>query len=143
MNKARHVLLTILAYIVATFGVQGVSHFLVNAGHYASLHIMRSEPVFFLGFASMLIQGLVFAGLFPIFHRSGSPMSSALRFSWAMGAVLGSYIALAEAGKYAVTDVGSWFVVEAGAAAIQFTIFGLFLGLIHRKASVAVDVPST
>ena len=70
--------------------------------------------------------------------RIGSP-----EFRQAMGAVLGSYIALAEAGKYAVTDVGNWFVVEAGAAAIQFTIFGLFLGLIHRKAFVAVDVPST
>jgi hypothetical protein len=59
-----------------------------------------------------------------------------------MGAVLGSYIALAEAGKYAVTDVGSWFVVEAGAAAVQFTVFGLLLGLIHRGRSVAADVAS-
>jgi hypothetical protein len=81
MAQIQRVLLTVVAYVVATFGVQGASHFGVNARHYASLHIMRTEPVFSLGFASMLIQGLVFAALFPVFHRKGSTIRNAVAFS--------------------------------------------------------------
>ena len=132
-SRSLRVLLTILAYVAATFAVQATSHFVLNAEHYRSVSIMRSEPVFALGFASMLIQGLLFGLLFPVFDSDRKPIRNGLVFSWAMGLFLASYIALAEAGKYAVPSLASWIGVEAGAAAAQFTLFGLVLGLIHRE----------
>lgn len=131
--------LTVLAYIVATFAVQATSHFAINADHYESITIMRTEPMFALGLTSMVIQGLLFAALFPVFNREGSSMRNALFFSWAIGLFLASYIALAEAGKYAVPSIGSWVTVETVAAAAQFTLFGVLLGIIHRgrRASIA------
>jgi hypothetical protein len=129
------ILLTVLAYIVATFAVQATSHFAVNAEHYRSISIMRTEPLFSLGFSSMVIQGLLFAILFPLFDRGRNPMRNGVLFSWAIGLFLTSYIALAEAGKYSVPSIASWMGVESAAAAAQFTLFGIFLGLIHRGAN--------
>ncbi len=138
-SRPLRTLLTVLSYLVATFAVQATSHFAINADHYRSISIMRTEPMFALGLTSMVIQGLLFAALFPVFNREGSPMRNALFFSWAIGLFLASYIALAEAGKYAVPSIGSWVTVETVAAAAQFTLFGVLLGIIHRerRASVA------
>jgi hypothetical protein len=49
---------------------------------------------------------------------------------------------LAEVGKYAIPSVTSWIVVEASAAFVQYTLFGIWLGLIHR-AGAARAVPAT
>src|SRR5258705_8360339 len=63
------IVLTVLAYVVSTFAVQGASHFAINTAHYAAIPIMRTDPVIPMGIASMVIQGLIFAMLFPTFAR--------------------------------------------------------------------------
>jgi hypothetical protein len=133
--KPLPVLLTILAYVVTTFAVQGSSHFAVNADHYASMAILRADPIIPMGLASMVIQGAIFAVLFPRCTPRPATVRAGLVFSWALGAFLASYIVLGESGKYAIPSIRSWVVVEASAAAVQFTVFGLLLGLIHRRAA--------
>ena len=130
------VLLTVIAYTVATFGVQGMSHFVINASHYTNIPIMRTEPLVPMGLASMVVQGLIFAWLFPTFNRVGHPIRNGVVFSCALGAFLASYIVLAEAGKYSIPSIGSWIAVEGSAALVQYVVFGLFLGLLHRRSSV-------
>lgn len=130
------VALTVLAYIVSTFGVQGVSHFGINANHYSGIPIMRPEPIIPLGVASMVIQGLIFAWLFPMFDRGRNSIRNGIAFSCAVGAFLASYIVLGEAGKYSIPSIGSWILVEGSAALVQFVVFGIFLGLIHRRRAV-------
>lgn len=125
--------LTVLAYVVITFGVQGASHFAINTAHYAAIPIMRTDPLIPMGLASMLIQGSIFALLFPVFARGAATVSSGVRFSWALGGFLASYIVLGEAGKYAIPSLSSWIAVEGSVAFVQFTAFGVLLGLIHRR----------
>jgi len=43
-----------------------------------------------------------------------------------------SYEALAEAAKYGVPSVASWIAVEVAAGFVQFTFYGVLLGLVHR-----------
>jgi hypothetical protein len=129
--------LTVLAYVVTTFGVQGASHFAINAGHYAAIPIMRAEPVIAMGLLSMLIQGVIFALLFPTFQRGSGVVWDGVRFSWALGGFLASYIVLGEAGKYAIPVIASWITVEASVAFVQYTLFGVLLGLIHRRSAEA------
>ena len=126
--------LTVIAYVVATFGVQGTSHFAINASHYADIPIMRAEPLVPMGLASMVVQGLIFAWLFPTFNRGGHPIRNGLIFSCALGGFLASYILLGEAGKYSIPSIGSWIVVEGSAAVVQYVVCGLFLGLLHRRS---------
>ena len=125
--------LTVLAYVVVTFGVQGASHFAVFAAHYAAIPIMRAEPIIAMGLGSMLIQGVLFALLFPTFQRGGDSVWDGVKFSWALGGFLASYIVLGEAGKYAIPSIASWIAVEGSVAFVQYTLFGVLLGLIHRR----------
>ena len=101
------VALTVLAYVASTFGVQGTSHFALNKDYYAAIPIMRQEPIVAMGITSMIIQGLIFAWLFPVFLRPASPVKSGVVFSLTIGAFLASYIVLGEVGKYAVPSVSS------------------------------------
>lgn len=125
--------LTVLTYVVTTFAVQGASHFAINADHYAAIPIMRAEPVIAMGLGSMLIQGTLFALLFPAFTRSVVTVWDGVKFSWALGGFLASYIVLGEAGKYAIPSIASWIAVEGSVALLQYTVFGVLLGLIHRR----------
>jgi hypothetical protein len=127
-------ILTVLAYVIATFAVQATSHFGINAEHYAQLPNLRPEPIVPMGITAMLVQGLVMAWLYPRLDGAGSSIWHALRFAWVMGAFLVSYIALGESGKYLVPSIASWLAVETIAGFCQFTLFGLMLGLLHRGA---------
>lgn len=134
-RKPATVALTILAYMVTTFGVQGTSHFLVNANYYAAIPIMRAEPIIPMGLASMVVQGLIFALLFPMINRGPHPIRNGIVFSCTLGAFLASYIVLGEVGKYAIPSIGTWIAIEGSVAAVQFTLFGVALGFLHRRSA--------
>lgn len=134
--------LTVVAYVATTFAVQGTSHFMINARHYAEIPIMRAEPVIFMGIISMVVQGLIFAYLYPAFTRGASSIRQGVTFSLTMGAFLASYIILAEAGKYAIPSILSWIAVEASTALVQFALFGVWLGLIHRSSPALATLPA-
>jgi hypothetical protein len=127
----RHIL-SVLGYIVATFLVQGTSHFGVFAGHYAGISILRSEPEFALGFSSMVIQGSILSYVFAGSRFDTGRLQDAIVLAWLFGAFLVSYIALAEAGKYTVPSVPSWIAVETGVGFIQYTLIGALYALAHR-----------
>lgn len=132
-TSAKTVLLTVLAFMFASFTVQATSHFVVNSAHYGSISFIRSEPILPLGILVMVVQGLILGVLFPRVNRAGSIMTNAILFSLLMGLFLAAYIAIVEPSKYTVPSVTSWIVTEGVASAIQFLLFGVLLGLIHRK----------
>jgi hypothetical protein len=125
-------LLAVLAYVLATFGTQAVSHFSLNAQHYASVAYLRKEPIFALGVLVMFIQGSILAQLYTQTVGSARSIAGALKFAWLAGAFLVSYIALGEAAKYSVPVVVPWIAVETVAGIVQFTIYGVLLGLVYR-----------
>lgn len=133
-------LLSVLGYVVATFGVQGTSHFAINAAHYSALPHMRAEPLVAFGILSMLIQGSVLSWAYSRSAAYERGLAGALAASWALGLVIVSYIALAEFGKYEVPGFASWAATETGAGAVQFTFAGMLLYLAHhglRRSALA------
>ena len=127
----RHVL-AVLAYVVATFITQAASHFGINAGHYAAVNYMRKDPIFPLGILTMLIQGAVLSYLYARTARPKGSIAGAIEFAWMSGMVLVSYIALGEAAKYQVPSITSWLLMEGMAGFVQFSLYGILLGLIYR-----------
>lgn len=132
-QKLARVALTVVSYMAVTFGVQGASHFAVNADYYAGIAIMRHEPIIAMGLAAMVIQGLIFAWLFPTFNRGPNPVRNGILFSCTLGAFLASYVLLGEAGKYSIPSISAWIAIEGSFAAVQFILFGALLGLLHRR----------
>src|SRR6266849_8045062 len=133
----RHIL-SVLGFVVASFFTQATSHFVIFAKHFAAVPIMKAEPIFPLGFATMIIQGSVLSYVFANSRFAGGSRMDAVRFAWLVGAFLVSYIALGEAAKYNVPSIPSWIAVEVGVGFVQFTLAGLFLGLAHRGAGKTV-----
>ncbi len=128
----RHVL-AIVAFVVATFIAQALSHFVVNAEHYATIPHIRKEPIFQLGVLAMLIQGGILSVLFSKVFDTYRTVKNAVGFSWLMGSFLISYIAFAEAAKYTLPSIPTWVGIEIAAGFVQFTIFGMLLGLVYRN----------
>jgi hypothetical protein len=136
LRKAREILmlftLTVGAYVVATLVVQAISHFTVNAGHYAAVSFMRPDAIAALGVLAAFVQGIVLAYLAPRVRLPGPPMVQALLFAWTTGIFLVSYLALVEPAKYAVPSIQGWLAVELSAGFVQFTVFGLLLAAIRQ-----------
>jgi len=137
----RHVF-AVLGYLVATFATQAVSHFVIFASHYAQVGHMKAEPIFALGLSSMLVQGAILSFVYARSRFIDHGIKGAVQCAWLFGAFLVSYIALAEAAKYSVPDVGSWIAVEAGVGFVQFSVAGLLMGWAHTSRTEASLMPS-
>lgn len=131
--KAKNLFFGTLSYIVASFLIQALSHFVINTEHYASITFMRPEPLMYLGLLTMLIQGIVLTALYLRWANDDFSVKQGLRFSWLAGAFFVTYLALVEPDKYEVVNVLEWILVESTAGLLQFTIFGFLLGKFVKK----------
>ncbi len=125
--------LSVVAFVLVTFVVQALNHFVVNSAHYATQSIMAPEPVIIGGIVAMIIQGAILTMLYAQTTTRFAGVGGAVRFSLIMGLFLVVYIALTEPSKYIVIDPLHWFMVEAIVGFIQFAFFGVVLGLLHRR----------
>ncbi|MEP4029908.1 hypothetical protein [Roseibium polysiphoniae] len=132
----RHIL-TVLAFILVTFAVQGLSHFVINVDHYASIGHLRAEPIMPLGFATMTIQGLILSVAMSRLWPDGTSIKNGMLVAGFFGLFLGSYMVLTESAKYTVPSIPTWMATEAVAVTTQFCIFGVVLGFIYRKRDTA------
>jgi len=121
-----------VAVLVVMFGFAATWHLVVFKDLYTQLAIFtRAEPIVPLGLLSMLLQGLVFAYLFPIFTAGKSPLVAGLAFGLIMGVLMGSIGALAEAGKQNVTSLPTFLILESAFYLIQYALLGLVLGAVY------------
>src|SRR3989442_12551628 len=97
--------LAVLAYVVATFATQAVSHFGGNAAHYAAVTYLRAQPIFALGVLSMWIQGSIMSCLYAQLPQPGRSIGHAVLSAWLAGSILVSYKALAEAATHCAASV--------------------------------------
>ncbi len=61
-------------------------HFFLFKDLYHELGIYNREPpIIPLGFASMIIQGIILAYFYPLFYKGGSPIKQGVKFGLIMG----------------------------------------------------------
>ena len=121
-----------LTYVVCSFVVQALSHFVVNAEHYASIAFLRAEPIMALGITTMIVQGLILTYLYSFYQPSiHNPIIKGWSYGLLVGFFLVSYIALVEPSKYNAPSVIAWIAVEGLAGLVQFSLFGIVLGLLQ------------
>lgn len=122
-----------ILYIVISFAAQFISHFVVNAKHYGSIPFMREEPIFILGFLTMIMQGIVLSHLFKIYCKNEFTIKKGFVYGLLFSAFFVSYVALVEPAKYQVPSISSWILVEATVGIIQFSLFGVLLAMLFKK----------
>ena len=128
-------ILSVLAFMAISFAVQGTSHFVLNKAHYDAISIMRAEAIIPLGLLTMVVQGVILSLALQLWKGSDVSLKDGLIVALGFGLFLGVYIAVTEAAKYDVPSIADWMRVEALASTIQFTVFGLALGFIHKAFS--------
>lgn len=124
--------LSVLAFIVASFATQAVSHFVLNKAHYDTITFARADQVIWMGVSVMIVQGILLSVCYATLAPVMPGMGGAVMFALGVGLFLGSYIALVEPAKYQVPSIARWVRVEGLASLVQFVFYGILLGLIYQ-----------
>ena len=125
--------LAFLAYVLPTFPLGYFWHMKTFAKAYESLEIYRPQVIIPMGLASMILQGLFFAWVFPKLFSSTTPwLTNAFWFAVIFGGLAWSFLVLPVAAKNKMTSVTKFMKLETAFTVIQFAIAGVLLALIYR-----------
>jgi hypothetical protein len=125
----------VLVYLIPTFLLGYFWHLVTLRHHYERLALYRDRVVIPLGLASMVIQAVAFAWLYPrIFSTDRAVwLESGLQFGVIFGLLAWSFTTLPVAAKYKMTSVGSFLVLESAFTAVQFIVVSPLIALAWRN----------
>lgn len=139
MNTGRFSWAAFAAYLVPTFPLGYVWHLVAFHEPYQRLALYRSEVLIPLGVTSMVLQGLLFAWLYPrLFDtRRESWLRSALSFGLVFGILSWTFTTLPVAAKYQMTSVPLFLLLESAFTAVQFALVSPLIALAYRERTAA------
>jgi hypothetical protein len=129
--------LSILAYILPTFPLGYVWHLVTFKDAYARLDLYRPEVIIPFGLASMSMQAVIFAWVYPrLFStRRNDWSASALRLGAVTAVLAWSFTTLPVAAKYQMSSVVDFLKLETGFTIVQFAIIAPLIALAQRDAA--------
>lgn len=126
-------ILGVLAYLVPTFALAFVWHLLTFADYYASLHIYREDMIIPFGFGSMLVQGIVYALVYPYLFDGQGILQGGWKFGLGAGIMAWSYTVLPVAAKFPMTSVTGFVGIETAFTVVQFVLVGPLMAAAYRR----------
>lgn len=131
MNMSK-VLMSAAGYVVMVFPLALVWHLGLFREKYETFGYFSGEPNIAVGLASMVIQGLALAIIYPLFHTGQTGFSRAFKFAGLMGLFFWTSHVLALVAKQNVPNAAGFIAMETGYLTLQFGLFALLLGVIYR-----------
>jgi hypothetical protein len=131
---SRRYVLAVLAYLLPTFALGFTWHLVLFTDYYGALAMYRKDVIIPFGFASMFIQGSIFAALYPRLVSTAREqwLGSALKagalftlFSW-------SFTTLAVSAKNVMSSVPDYMLIETAFTVIQFALVMPLMALALR-----------
>lgn len=124
----------VAAYLLPTFPLGYSWHLTTFKEQYERLDIYRAEVIIPLGLASMAIQALLFAWLYPrVFDtRREAWLRSALGFGVVFGLLAWSFTTLPVAAKYQMSSISDFMLLETGFTVLQFAVVSPLVALACR-----------
>ncbi len=118
--------LYLLSYLVSSFALGAIWHVVLFKEYYKKLAIYSNieKPRFIFGLSSMLLQGIVFAYVYP---QIGNP----LLFGFGLFMLLVSFLVFAEAGKQNATSLSGFVLIQTAYSAIQAVLVSLIFWVIQ------------
>lgn len=125
----------VVAYLLPTFPLGYSWHLTTFKAEYERLDLYRPEVIIPLGLASMAIQALLFAWLYPrLFDtRRAAWASSALGFGAIFGVLAWSFTTLPVAAKYQMSSISDFLLLETGFTILQFAVVSPLIALVYRE----------
>ena len=130
---AKKLLLGTAAYTICTFFLAVVWHVLLFKERYESFGYFEGEPDFLLGLLSIVLQGVLLCVLFPMLKPAGGSFRRGIRFALITGAFFWTSHVLAFVAKQEVAGAAAFVLMETLYLVLQFGVFGLCIGIIHRE----------
>jgi len=125
------------AYILPTFPLGYFWHLSTFKAQYDALGLYRAEVIIPMGLASMILQGLLFAYLYPhLFSTARADwLTSAVLFFLVFGGLAWSFAVLPVAAKYKMTSVSKFIALETAFTALQYAVASPLIALAWRDAA--------
>ena len=133
--NAKTLILGTAAYTICTFFLAAGWHVLLFKEMYESFGYFEGEPDFLLGLLTIVIQGALLSALFAMLKAEGTALWRGLRFALIAGAFFWTSHVLAFVAKQTVPGVSAFIWMETVYLLLQFGLFGLIIGVIHRGGS--------
>lgn len=131
------ILLTAAAYVTVVFPLAAGWH-LGFKERYEAFGYFEGEPNILMGLVTIIIQGVVLALIYPLFHPGSTGFLRAFQFAGLMGLFFWTSHVLSFIARNTTSSLSGFFVMETGYLVVQFVLFGLVLGLIYRGVKQAV-----
>ena len=124
------------AYLVPTFPLGYFWHLSTFKARYDELALFREDVIIPLGLTSMILQGLLFAWIYPkLFDTApGAWKSSAAQFFTVFGLLAWSFLVLPVAAKYRMTSVGGFIALETAFTVLQYAVTSPLIALAWRSS---------
>ena len=129
--------LAFAAYLIPTFPLGYFWHLRTFAAEYEKLNIYRPDVIIPMGLASMIIQALFFAWVYPRLFSTAPELwlSNAVKFGLIFGALAWSFAVLPVAAKNKMASVPKFMALETAFTALQYAITAPLIALAWRGAS--------
>lgn len=116
--------LAVLAYVLPTFPLGYFWHLSTFKAQYEALKIYRPDVIIPMGLGSMLIQGFLFAYLYPILFSTAHDgwLKSALLFFVIFGLLAWSFAVLPVAAKFKMASVQRFITLETAFTVLQYAV---------------------
>jgi hypothetical protein len=124
--------LNLLAYLVPTFILGFVWHLKLFHRYYEQLSIYRPNVIIPFGFLSMLLQGALFAFVYPRVVADPASLASGMSFGLMAALLSWSFTTIAVAAKHPMTSVKGFVAIETAFTAVQFILVGPLFALTSR-----------
>lgn len=128
--------LAALAYLVPTFPLGYFWHLSVFADRYHDLAMYRDDVIIPLGLASMVLQALIYAWIYPRLFGDRDWRSGALRFGVVFGVLAWSLAVLPVAAKYRMSSVAGFLALETAFTALQYLIVSPLIAWASTRGQV-------
>lgn len=112
--------LYLIAYLVVSFALGATWHMVLFKEYYKKLAIYSNieNPRFSFGFSAMILQGVVFAYVYPL-------VASPWLFGLGLFMLLTSFMVFAEAGKQNATSLSGFVGIQIAFSAAQTVLVAL------------------
>ncbi len=130
---AKKLILGTAAYTICTFFLAVVWHVFLFKERYESFGYFEGEPNFLVGLLTIVLQGVLLCALFPMMKTKGTTFGRGFRFALVTGAFFWTSHVLAFVAKQEVPGAPAFIWMETLYLLLQFGVFGLIIGVIHRE----------
>ena len=129
--------LAVLAYVLPTFPLGYFWHLSTFKAQYDALAIYRPDVIIPMGIGSMLIQGLLFAYLYPILFSTARDdwLKGAFCFFIIFGLLAWSFAVLPVAAKFNMASVRKFIALETAFTVLQYAVTAPLIALAWRQSS--------